>query len=326
MAWYLETRPLTDAGTRVELVVEDDGGTVAGLQKALRRLAGRQDLAVVVSFAPSDRLLRVVETVNELGLPVIAAVATNPNVVRSTDLVSLLSFDDRFQGQVAALYARNELGLERAAVFTLPESRYAQFLAGQFRAELENEGGRIVHWKDLESDGPPLAKAVAEAREAGAQMLYLALDQELSLAAVETVASIGWSPVIMVSDGVLAAWIRHFPDRLEDADGVIGTDLYAPGMYLPPAGEALLERYARRGRPVGTHAVLALEAAELLRNVMGRCGQVPHRSCVQARLRETGDFVGALGKIGFTTEGLAERPIVINRLRDGAREFVVRVY
>ncbi len=326
MEWYFRQHPLTSSGTKVELVVLDDGGTVAGLQKALRLLDARPDLAVAVSFAPSDRLLRIAETADETGLPILAAVATNPNVARSSELISLLSFDDRFQGQVAALYARNELDLRRAAVLALPRSRYAQFLAAKFREELENEGGQVVHWSDVASDGPALARAVAEARAADAELLYLALDQELSLAATETVAAMDWAPVIMVTDGVLAAWIRRFPDRLESAEGVMATDLYAPGMYLPPAGEAMLKSYGRRGRPVDIHAVLGLEAAEFLRYVMGQCGDTPGRSCAQRTIRGTRDFVGALGKIGFSPEGLAERPIAINRLRDGKREFVVRVY
>ena len=323
--WYFQRQPLTRDGTRVEVVTADDRSSADGLASALATLARRPDLVAVVTFAPGDRLLEAAPRIDALGVPIVAAAATNPAVAESTRFVSLLSFDDPFQATVAALYARNELGLRRAAVFSVPGSPRSQLLAGKFASRFEGSGGRVVAQGAMSATADPAA-LVELARQAESDVAYLALEPADALALAGAVAGSGWNPVLMVPDGVLAGALEADPGRAGLLEGALGTDLYAPGMYIAPAGRKLLGEYGRRGRRVTTHGVLGLEAADLLGFAVEHCGTDPDRACVQGVLRTPGHLAGALGSVAFRETGLAERPVVVNTLRDGRREFVARVY
>ncbi len=59
---------------------------------------------------------------------------------------------------------------------------------------------------------------------------------------------------------------------------------------------------------------------------MNRCAQPGDRECINAMIHRTDSFEGIIGRISIHADGKVERPLIVNRIKDGRLQFVVKVY
>ena len=71
---------------------------------------------------------------------------------------------------------------------------------------------------------------------------------------------------------------------------------------------------------------LGVEGMDILRNAMDRCQNPRNKICVNEKLRDTKNFEGLMGRITIHLDGKASRPLIVNRIRNGKINGVVRVY
>lgn len=326
MMWFLSREPYLPDGTEMQLVVEHDHDSAAGLEAAMRKFAKQENIVAVVVFSESDLILQNLALFDELALPVLAAMATNPEVVRNNQYISQLSFDDEFQGAVAALYVREELEVKRVTLLNKPASAHSSYLAQEFVRRFELVGGEILADGPMATTPAELRRQLQQAREAETQLLFLTQGYEGVLAVLQHLHDMDWQPMVMVRDGILAYVTTNHPESVDIFEGVIATDVATPGMYLPRRGRRLIQGFDMFAGELNTYSVLAIEAADLLQQTLADCDNDMSRPCFQKHLRRTGVFMGVLGHIGFSESGTAQRPVVIHQIHRGKRVFVARVY
>lgn len=326
MRWFLSREPYLPDGTEMQLLIEHDNDTAEGLEVALRKLAEQEEVIAAVVFSESDIILQKLAVFDELALPVLAAKATNPEVVRDSQYISQLSFDDEFQGAVAAMYVRDELELKRVTLINKPDSVHSRYLGEEFVRRFESVGGQILSDESMATTPAELTRQLQQARDARTQLLFLTPGYEGVLAVLQQLQEMNWHPRVMVSDGVLANVATNYPESLDIFEGVIATDVASPDMYLPPRGRRLIRGFDMFGGELNTHSILAIEATDLLQQTLADCVDEISRLCFQKHLRRTGVFMGVLGHIGFSKSGTAQRPVVVQQIRRGKRDFLVRVY
>lgn len=324
--WFFSVYPFLADGTSVDVAVHYDGDSIDGLTSAYTALSKQQNLVVLISFSRSDLLLQASKEGDALAVPIIAAIASNPDVATSSDMISLLSFDDRFQGAIAALFVRDELLIERAAVFSDPSSRYSSYLAQEFASKFQSVGGILSAQVKLESSERLDADLLRTLRAQDTEMLYVTVEADSALEIARQLDAMDWHPRVMVSDGVLANWVENSSDSLHLVQGVLAADLFSPGMRLPSRGKTLRRQFKLADGEFTTSSIMAIDAANLLWQAMSHCASPGRSGCVQKRIRDFDEFDGVLGRMGFTEQGHARRPLIINRIDGDQRRFFARVF
>ena len=330
MEQVLQLHSLLDDGTAIELRLEnvaDEADEVDAASASLRRLAASKDVVAVVSLFGSETTLAMAPLANRLAIPVLAATATNPDIVLGGPWLSQLSYDDRFQGAVAALFVGDELRLERVVVVSDPENTYSRYLAEQFTSKFEADSGELTRQIHLTGRVTDYAGELAGARDDNAELIYMTVATEQLIAIGEALEAIDWKPRLMGPDGSLSSLQSLFPEQLHLFEGMLATDVYSPSMPLSQVGKEHRVLPAGVLRQLDTFSVLGIEALAVLKSAMTRCQQqAADRACVGAAIRDTRDLPGILGRITITQDGRAIRPLVINAIEKGKIVYKVRVY
>ncbi len=161
----------------------------------------------------------------------------------------------------------------------------------------------------------------------GTEMLYLPVDAKEVIRIVKAIDEIGWSPVMMGGDGLLASALTQHPDDAGVLDGMYATDFF--GNEMPPTayGKTIGQVYTTLFDKTGTtYAALGVEAYRVLYEAMNRCKPPMDRECVNRMIRSTQNLEGLAGRLSIDQDGKAARPLVVNAIQDGYMRFIVKVY
>ncbi len=327
MERVLKLYPYLDDGTLIELQLENAEDEADAAIAGLRRLAASKEIVAVVSLFGSETTLAMAPIANQLAIPVLAATATNPDIVEGGPWVSQLSYDDSFQGAVAAVFVSDELRLQRVAVVSDPENTYSRYLAEQFTRKFEAGGGELTRQIQLSGGVVDYAGELAGAQADNTELIYMTVGTEQLVAIGEALKAMEWKPRTMGPDGSLSSLISQFPGQLHLLEGMLATDVYSPSMPLSQVGKEYLVLPAGLLQQLDTFSMLGIEALGVLSAAMIRCEQqVADRACVGAAIRDTRDMPGILGRITIDQDGRATRPLVINAIEKGKIVYQVRVY
>jgi branched-chain amino acid transport system substrate-binding protein len=323
----LQLQPFLHNGDKIELVVEDSQGTPEQILSSLEKLRGEEDVSGVLLMAKSDAVLPLVPVADQYKIPILALIATHPDITRKNHFISQLSFDDIFQGTVAALYVRDEMLIDRVAVFYDPGNSHYLFLENEFVRKYASAGGKIVERIPVNSETGDIRKIMERLRENHVQLLYLAVPPEQVINISRSASEIGWTPKKMGSDGMLAAIVLQHKEAIKLVNGMMATDIFS---NLPPKtkyGEKIFSLYHKLFSVPGTsYTVLGSEGMSVLTHAIDRCSNKYDRLCVNRMLRYTKGFEVFSGRLTIREDGKAERPVFVNHIAGQEMKFLVKVY
>lgn len=325
----MQVTPLLNNGDKLELVIEDDQNKPELTVAAVDRLVNENQVSAIILISTSASALEIKSQVNKLEIPVLAMLATHPDVTRDNNYVSQLCFDDIFQGSVAALFVMDELLIETAAVFTNPDSHHSSVLAEEFIRKYQAVGGKVTD-TILVSDDQNYRERLELLRGNGTRLLYLPVSAKTVIEIEAATRDMGWQPEIMASDGLLATVINEYPDKTSRLDGIYAIDFFA---YDDKARsdasfwEKIGKIYKSHSKDdATTYTALGAEGFMILTNALNRCEDLQDRSCINRALRNTKNFHGIADKVSILENGKASRPLIVNAIRNGRLEFIVKVY
>ncbi len=318
-----QLQPYLQNGDRIELVVEDDKNDPALSVQALKKLVEKDKVAAVITFSSSNPVLAMAKIADDYQTPILAALATHPAVTRGNGFISQLCFDDDFQGTVAALFVRDELLIDKVAVFSDPDDSYSSYLAAKFESKFKSIGGEITDRIYLTEETGDVFKIIESVRAKTPELFYLPLFANDVLRIIREVRNLGWAPKMMGSDGLISNMLASHKAEIDLVEGMMGTDVFAHGMPLTPFGKRVSEKY--KG-PRTLFAGVGAEGYSLLRDALNRCSDLEDRKCVNHQLRSTDNFPGMAGKISIGPDGKARRSLCINSIKGGLSKFIVKVY
>lgn len=323
----LQMQPYLKNGDKVELVVENNAGNLQKTFAALEKFRDQKEVAGVLLLAKSDIALELVLKADEYKIPIIALTATHPDITDNNHFITQLVFDDIHQGTVAAFYVRDEMLIDRIAVFSDPTNVHYSFLASSFESEYTTAGGEII---ELVTEGVKpynLTNVLEKFRKNDVQLLYLAIAPKRIIQIARELKSIGWKPKMLGSDGLMAGLLLNHSDDIQFVNGMLVTDSYSMNMPTTDYGKKAIKLFEKFFSEPGTsYAGLGCEATSLLINAMDRCGNKINRSCVNKMLRNTDGFEGIFGKITVHENGKTERPVIVSVIKGQKMNFLVKVY
>lgn len=319
----LRMTPLLRNGDGIELAVEDDQGDPGLAEKALKKLAADEKVSAVVTLSSSGTVLALARIADTCRIPVLAAYATHPAVIENNDYVSQICFNDRFQGAVAALYVRDELLVDRVAIFSDPDSDYSTHLAEEFRRKFTDIGGRVTARIAIGDDSQDLTQVLRTLRNDKTELLYLPIKALRVISLIEQSQRIGWRPQFMGSDGLGSTVFLQYPEAIPLLDGLLVTDFFHHDMPLSRFGKRIEPHV--KGR-ITTFGALAIEGFAILMNAINKCEPTSDRQCINQNVQSTANFTGIMGNISIDANGKASRPLVVNTIEKGRFHFLVKVY
>lgn len=321
--------PLLSNGDALEFVVEDNKSLPEETQAAMARLAAK-DVVAVLLLSPSNQALALTDETAAYGIPIIATVATHPDITKVNQHMVQLCFDDVFQGSVAAMYLRDELFLQRAVVISDPRDPHSSRLASTFIKKFTAAGGEMVDQETVHMLGTNVQHRLRMFEEQSAEILYLPLRAGQVLDIARSVRRSSWNPIMMVGDGLLAEILLEYPQDLRTVDGVLATDVHGHAEPVSAIGREIYKVYKDQVGATDTKGssftVLASEGVQVLHAAMGAAGP-PYDASVM--LREISQIRGLEGYAGFISIGQdrkAIRPVFVNTLSKGKHTFIVKVY
>ena len=325
----MQLEPLLDNGDKIELVIEDDQNQPELTIRAMNKLVTEDKVSAIVLMSSSKSALAVRSLANEAKIPVLAMLATHPDVTLNNDYISQLCFDDNSQGAVAALFVMDELLLERAAVFTNPDSQHSTALTAEFIRKFQSVGGVVTDTVLLNEEGDYIKK-LQMLQEKGTDLLYLPVKAKELIVIEKATREIGWHPAIMGSDGLLATVVSEYSDDVSLLEGIYAIDFFASddkGVQKSSKSKKIAKLYGAHHKDEATsYTALGVESYLVLHNAMNRCQAPDDRLCINRMLRDTKNLEALVGKISILENGKANRPLIVNTIRDGVLRFVVKVY
>ena len=315
--------PYLQNGDAIELITEDDRDNPQQSLKALKKLVEEDKVSAILTLSSSGPVLKMANVADEYKTPILALLATHPDITRDNHFVSQLVFDDNFQGAVAALYVRDELLIDRVAVFVNPESPYSRHLGDEFARKFESIGGRITDTIILSEGAKNYEGILKRVRAKNPEMIYIPLKAKEVIGIIKEAKKMGWAPRMMGSDGLLSTVLAKYKKEVSLLDGLLATDFYGSDAFLTPYGKRAKSQF--KGGET-TYAALGLEGYALLADAMNRCSDPGDRACINSRIRSTPDFTGVMGKISIGSDGKATRALFINAIHGGHMKYIVKVY
>ncbi len=321
-----QVRTFLDNGDKIELIIEDDQSTPDKALMALEKLATKDNVSAVLILSPSEIAIAVSKVADKYQTPILSTIATSPEVTKYSNFVSQLSFDDTFQAMAAALYARDELLIEKAAVFSHPDNPHFSYLGKEFIDKFQSVGGVITDSIFVTADTENLTNILEKVSHNKPTLLYVPVDTKIVLQISKYVKSVEWDPIILGTDGLLADILTEYSDDLHLLDDMIATDLYYDDMKLTSYGKKLEKVIALKKIDANTNSAVAMEAYSVLLKAMNRCDPPVTRECINKKVRSTRNFEGVMGYISIDSNGKSHRPLIINSLEGGYLNFMVKVY
>lgn len=319
--------PLLANGDVVELLEMDDRNHPETTATALAQAAQNMEVAAVLLLSSSDAALAVGDLADALQIPVLALVATHTQVTREREFISQLGFDNEFQGRVAALFVRDELLLEKAAVIRNEQNAYSSQLAAEFGRMFENVGGVVTEIASVQKQATDYAELMVRLNSLGTEMLYLPVSAEDMTEILKAVDDSDWSPVLMAGDGLLADALTLYPEDASILEGMYATDFFGRNMIPTEYGNEAIDAFLSRFGDTGSsYSGLGAEGYRVLRVAMSRCENPLDRQCVGRMIRDTRGLEGVAGRLSIGADGKSDRPVVVNTIKGGKLEFVVKVY
>ena len=319
----IKMQPLLNNGDRIEIVFRDDQDDPEKSIKAARELIDTEKVAAVVTFSSSSPVLAMANIADTLKTPILAALATHPDVTKNNRYVSQICFDNALQGRVAALFVRDELLADEVAVFMNPDSRYSSSLAAEFESKFTSLGGVITDIVYFSENQTSVDGAIDRVRENEPELLYLPVTAKNLIAIAKLIDQTGWKPKLMAGDGFLATVISQYGDQLDLVEGIMATDFFHEAKRLTPFGERASDALEADGT---TYSALGVEVFTILFDAMNRCENPADRECVNGQVRSTSNFESFNGKVSIGPDGKSRRPVVVNAIIDATLEYIVKVY
>ena len=291
----------------VTLIIADAGQQEEVAIRSARSLINQQNVVALIGPQFSRDAIPVAALADAVGMPMISPMSSHPKTTDGRRWVFRLAYRDEFQGEVMARFARERLGVQRAAMLYDVSNDYSRDLAAVFRTQFEARGGQIVadekFTSDAASDFRPQLRRI---RAAGAEAIFapgyldadstqLAQSRELGMR-ITFLGPDSWDPGLMT----------HFADMQE----VYLVSPWHRGIGTPESvrfGDLYTARY---GKPPVATAAATYDAVMILAEAIARSGVEPES--IRASLAST-RHRGATGDLSFPNGGDPRRTAYILR-------------
>jgi len=305
-------------GKKLKLVTLDDRGDSAEAANAVNRLIDVEKVSAVIGEVASSLSLAGGRVAQRRKIPMISPTSTNPKVTEVGDYIFRVCFIDPFQGKVMALFARNNLKLDRVAILKDVKNDYSIGLADAFQKSFTALGGTIVVEQSYAQGDTDFSAQVTAIRGTQAQAVFVPGYYSEVGTIARTADRLGLKVPLLGGDG----W--DSPDLFKiGGDAINGSyfsDHFAPDVSTDKSKAFVANFTKKYGQaPTGLGA-LGYEAALVLVDAIKRAGKTDP-SAIRDAIAATKDFEGVTGKITIDAQRNPQKNAVVLKVEAGKAKF-----
>lgn len=164
-------------GKKIEVVTYDTRGDATEAVNAVKRLTSQDKVVTVIGPNASGQAIPIASVLEEMKIPDIATVATNPKVTVLDGKVKPYNFRvcfiDPYQGAAAAGYAADVLKAKTAAILYDVGDDYSQGLTEYFVKTFEEKGGTIVAKEGFKTGDVEFRPQLTKIKEKNPDVIFM---------------------------------------------------------------------------------------------------------------------------------------------------------
>ena len=303
----------------VELLIEDNRSQPSESATAAKKLISRDHVVALIGECSSGRTLEAAPVAQAAGIPLITPASTSPKVTQVGDAIFRVCFIDPFQGDVIAAFARNRLGLKRAALLIDASSPYSVGLAEYFTKTFTALGGEIVASQKYSGADTDFRAQLTAIRGAAPDAIFLPGYYVAAGLVAKQARQLGIGATLLGGDGFEA------PQLLEIGGAALEGVYYSTHFAAENTGAAsrkFVEAFqARYGAVPNGLSALTYDSIKLLVDAISRAGTTEKSALVHA-LAVTKDFQGVTGRTTINAQRDADKDAAIITVKNGKLTFV----
>ena len=250
--------PLTKDGDKIEFVIIDDELNEHLTVEHYEKFAKTADVKAVIMLSPSNALLPVSFVSNQVKLPVINTIATHQDVTTDKKYISSICFSDDRQANVAAIFVRDELLIDKVAIVYDGQDTYSENMKNIFRKSFITVGGEVVAVLPVKQLSENIIPILGDLRDLEVQLIYMVIDLSKTIEVLEGLAELKWAVRKMGADGLLERISFKAKEHFKLFDGFITTDHVSTDAHLTEIGKIGRKAYHEHHRSPGAYTVLGM--------------------------------------------------------------------
>lgn len=282
-------------GKKIEIVGYDTRGDGTEAVNAVKRLTGQDKVVAIIGPNASGQAIPISSVLEEMKIPDIATVATNPKVTIVDGKVKPYNFRvcfiDPYQGAVAAGFAIDVLKVKNAAILYDIGDDYSQGLTQFFEETFTKNGGTIVAKEGFKSGDVDFRAQLTKIKSANPEVIFMPyFFKEVALSAKQA-RELGITATLLGGDGWPSEQLMTMAK-----DAVQGSYFVNHLDFNDPDVQDFKKMYKDKyGKDVELNGYLAYDASNMLIDAIKRANSFDPVKITEAL--ETTNIKGITGQI-----------------------------
>lgn len=300
-------------GTPLRVLLLNDEGKPDTATAIATALVNNPDVLGVVGHYSSDVSLAAAEVYESGQLPMVSPTSTAVKIADAGEYIFRTVPSDRLAAATLSRHVREQLKEQKAVVFYDSQSAYSRSVKQEFTTELLSSGGQVVKDFDVKDSGFSASRSLQEAKQAGAEVIMLALTTDtLDTAAFQIIAVNDSELPLVGSDDLYNIKV------LDTGSDALGLTVAVPWHILSHEQSGFVSSSrALWGGDVSWRTVTAYDAVQAL--ISGLSVEPTRRGIVET-IGESGfSTEGATDTIGFFPSGDRNQPSQLVEVAEGNR-------
>ncbi|EYE88737.1 ABC transporter substrate-binding protein [Fervidicella metallireducens AeB] len=304
-------------GKKVEVITYDTRGDGTEAVNAVKRLTGQDKVIGIIGPNASGQAIPISSVLEEMKVPDIATVATNPKVTVVDGKVKPYNFRvcfiDPYQGAVAAGFAIDVLKAKTAAVLYDVGDDYSQGLTQYFEETFKKKGGNIVAKEGFKSGDVDFRPQLTKIKAANPDIVFLPYFFKEVALTTKQARELGIKATFMGGDGWPSEQLLSMAK-----DAVEGSFFVNHLDFDDPEVKDFKTKYKNKvGKEPELNAFLAYDASLMLADAIKRANSFDTEKIKEAL--ETTNIKGITGLIviGKDTHNPENKDAAIIKIENG---------
>jgi len=301
-------------GRRLDIVIDDDGGSPEKAASLTARLIDEDKVVAIIAGGTSGNSRAAAPKAQASRIPLISPSSTDPAVTQVGDYIFRACFVDAFQGEVMARFAVNTLKAKKAAILFDFNSPYGRGLTDYFELSFSKLGGQIVNKLSYTQGDSDFKGQLSTIQSSAPDVIYIPGYYGDVAVIAKQARMIGLTQPLLGADGWDAPELWQLGG--DALSGSYITTHYSVDDPSPAIQRFVHEYKQRYGNLLpDAHAALAYDAMRVLVDAIVRA-KTTDPVQVREALAKTKDFAGVTGVISMDPERNAVKPAVVLKLED----------
>ena len=314
-------------GIKLEVVEYDNRSDSAESLNIATRLASQDEVVVIVGPVTSSNTIASIPVSDQFEIPIVTPTGTNqditvdPKTGETRPFMFRTCFIDPFQGQVAAQYAAENLGLKTAAIFVDNNSDYSKGLEASFKEAFEGFGGQIVSVEGFVIEDRDFRSTLTKIIGTNPEAIFVpAYEEQVSLI-ISQGRELGFEGAFLGTDGWDGPRVAEVntPENLQNA---FFTNHYSSESTDPKVAEFVSNYTEKFGSTPTALAALGYDAAYVVADAIARA-ESGDPVAIKDALASTEGFVGVNGMVTLEKQHTVIKGAVILGFNEAGQQAYV---